>query len=111
MAFFHLLHVLAALCLTIHANPVEHEPTRTVHVDATAPPNCFPALGRAQKCYSNVHLMLCPSRFQDACQSSLEPDQLVVRLQHRICVYGVQLRGYCLYVRSLAPSLLRLMFT
>ncbi|KAJ7881074.1 B-(1-6) glucan synthase [Mycena olivaceomarginata] len=45
MAFLRLLHVLAALCLTIHANPVEHEPTRTVHVDATAPPNCFPALG------------------------------------------------------------------
>ncbi|KAJ7220285.1 B-(1-6) glucan synthase [Mycena pura] len=43
--FLPLLHVLAALALAAQATPLEHEPTRTVHSDAVAPPNCFPALG------------------------------------------------------------------
>ncbi|KAF7330188.1 B-(1-6) glucan synthase [Mycena venus] len=79
MAFLPLLHILAALCLAINAHPLENEPTRTVSVDATAPPNCFPALG-----------------FKMPSTTPLEPDQLVVRPKHRIWVRRVQLRGQSL---------------
>ncbi|KAJ6483807.1 B-(1-6) glucan synthase [Mycena vitilis] len=46
MVLLPLLPFLAALSLsTTDAHPLDNEPTRTVSVNAAAPPNCFPALG------------------------------------------------------------------